>query len=161
MVGMNKIWIAVAALAVAVVVIAVSGVLSTPNLGATGNTQAAIIGTGSASQDQRNVKEFTIKAFRFGYEPDAITVNKGDVVRLVIDNTDALHGIRIPEFGVSGDDVIEFTANKTGEFTWYCTNMCGSGHRAMNGTLTEMTGSDRRGNIMPGQNSGPISLVML
>jgi len=136
MIGMDKIWIVAAVLAVAVAAIAFSGVLSTSNPKAAGNAQAAIIGVKPASQDQQSVKEFTVKAFRFGYEPDAITVNKGDLVKLVIDNTDTLHGIRIPDLGVSGNDVIEFTANKTGEFTWYCAVMCGSGHRAMNGTLT-------------------------
>ncbi|MDO8517133.1 MAG: cupredoxin domain-containing protein [Nanoarchaeota archaeon] len=82
-----------------------------------------------------NVKEFTIKAFQFGYSPDIITVNKGDKVRIKIDNTDVLHGIRIPDLGIRGNEVLEFTADKTGEFDWYCTNMCGEGHMQMKGKL--------------------------
>ena len=81
------------------------------------------------------VKEFNVKAFRFGYTPDVITVNKGDKVKINIENTDTLHGIRIPELNAKGNEVIEFTADKTGEFTWYCTNMCGEGHKAMSGKL--------------------------
>lgn len=82
-----------------------------------------------------NVKEFTIKAFRFGYSPDTMTVNKGDKIRIKIDNTDVLHGIRIPELGLKGNEIIEFTADKIGEFTWYCLIPCGPGHREMTGTI--------------------------
>ncbi|MBS3078735.1 cupredoxin domain-containing protein [Candidatus Pacearchaeota archaeon] len=81
------------------------------------------------------IKEFTVKAFKFGYSPDTITVNKGDKVKIIINNTDVLHGIRIPDLGLRDNEILEFTANKTGEFTWYCTNMCGEGHKAMSGKL--------------------------
>ena len=84
---------------------------------------------------QSDIKEFTVKAFRFGYSPDTITVNKGDKVKINIQNTDVLHGIRIPELNLKGNDLIEFTADKTGEFDWYCTNMCGEGHKKMKGKL--------------------------
>ncbi len=80
-----------------------------------------------------DVKEFTVKAFRFGYTPDTITVNKGDKVRIIINNTDTLHGIRIPDLGIKGNDILEFTADKSGEFNWYCANMCGGGHMDMGG----------------------------
>ena len=80
-------------------------------------------------------KEFTIKAFRFGYTPDTITVDRGDNVRIKIDNTDTLHGIRIPDLGIKGDDSIEFIAQKTGEFDWYCANICGDKHGEMKGKL--------------------------
>lgn len=90
--------------------------------------------TGNAIKNS-DIKEFKIKAFRFGYAPDTINVNKGDKVRIIIDNADTLHGIRIPDLGLKGNDIIEFTADKTGEFTWYCNNMCGEGHMQMNGKL--------------------------
>ena len=82
------------------------------------------------------VKEFNVTAFRFGYEPDKITVNKGDKVKIIINNTDTLHGIRIPDLNIKGNEVIEFTTNQSGEFIWYCNVMCGSGHSTMKGTLT-------------------------
>jgi len=84
---------------------------------------------------ESEVKEFQVKAFRFGYSPDIIEVNKGDKVKIIIENTDTLHGIRIPDLGIKGKDVLEFTADKQGEFTWYCTNMCGQGHMQMQGKL--------------------------
>ena len=84
---------------------------------------------------ESDAKEFTVKAFRFGYTPDTIIVDKGDKVKIIIDNTDTLHGIRIPELNLKGNDLIEFTAEKTGEFEWYCANMCGKEHIEMNGKL--------------------------
>jgi len=81
------------------------------------------------------IKEFKVEAYRFGYTPDNIIVNRGDRVRITIVNTDTLHGIKIPEIGVSGDDVVEFVADKSGKFIWYCKNMCGSEHKSMNGKL--------------------------
>jgi heme/copper-type cytochrome/quinol oxidase subunit 2 len=82
------------------------------------------------------IKEFTVKAFRFGYDPNKIVVNKGDTVRIIINNTDTLHGMYIPDLNLLGSEIIEFTANKSGEFTWRCTNpACGLGHPTMRGTL--------------------------
>lgn len=82
-----------------------------------------------------NIKEFTVSAFRFGYSPDVIEVSKGDKVRINIDNTDTIHGIRIPDLNLKGNNTIDFTADKEGEFNWYCNNMCGEGHRQMGGKL--------------------------
>lgn len=81
------------------------------------------------------VKEFEVKAFRFGFEPNEIVVNRGDKVKITINNTDTLHGIKIPELNISGDNAVEFVAGERGEFTWYCNNYCGSGHRHMSGKL--------------------------
>ena len=83
----------------------------------------------------KEVKEFTIKAFKYRYSPDVINVNKGDKVRIKIDNTDVPHGIRIPDYNVKDENLIEFTANKTGEFYWYCAVYCGEGHMQMKGKL--------------------------
>jgi len=84
---------------------------------------------------ENDIKEFTVKAFRFGYSPDIIEVNEGDKVKIIIDNTDTLHGIRIPDLYIRGDEILEFTADKQGEFTWYCANMCGKEHMQMQGKL--------------------------
>ncbi len=95
--------------------------------------------TGNAVQDTTTqtgeLKEFNIKAFRFGYTPNEIVVNKGDRVKIIIDNTDTLHGMRIPKLEINGNDVVEFVADRAGEFVWYCNNMCGTGHREMSGKL--------------------------
>lgn len=81
------------------------------------------------------VKEINIQAFRFGYDSDTVTVNNGDIVRLKITNVDTRHGIRIPALNLQGEALIEFTANTTGEFDWYCLIPCGTGHMQMKGKL--------------------------
>lgn len=89
----------------------------------------------SAKARQQAVKEFKINAYKYYFSPDIMTVEKGDKVKITINNADVLHGIRIPELGVDGNETIEFTADRSGEFIWYCNNYCGDGHRQMQGTL--------------------------
>jgi cytochrome c oxidase subunit 2 len=87
------------------------------------------------------VKEITITAKRFEYEPNSITVNQGDTVRLKIKSIDATHGFGLPEFGINvklrkGETVVvEFVADKKGTFEFRCTNYCGEGHGEMKGKL--------------------------
>ncbi|MBI5001901.1 cupredoxin domain-containing protein [Candidatus Woesearchaeota archaeon] len=81
------------------------------------------------------VKEFTITAVKFGYTPSTITVSKGDTVHIIIDNADGMHGMKIPELGISGDEEVTFVAEEAGTFTWRCNNFCGTGHKEMSGTL--------------------------
>ncbi len=81
------------------------------------------------------VKEFKVDAVRFDYTPNTLTVKKGDKVKITINNVDTMHGIRIPDLDVRGNAVLEFTADKKGEFTWYCNTFCGEGHTQMKGRL--------------------------
>ena len=87
------------------------------------------------------VKEFKMTAKQFAFEPSTIEVNKGDKVRLIVTSTDVPHGIAIPEYGINerldvGKPVtIEFTADKQGSFTAFCSVFCGSGHSAMKGKI--------------------------
>ena len=93
------------------------------------------------STDAANVKEFKITARQFSFEPGIIEVNKGDKVRLVITSMDVPHGFSIAEYGINERlDVgkpatIEFTADKEGTFTAFCSVFCGSGHSNMKGKL--------------------------
>src|SRR3989338_9157329 len=98
-------------------------------------TMAAVADLGNSASAPVNaiVKEIKIDAFQFGYSPDKITVKKGEKIKLIINNIDVPHGIRIPEYEIKGDESIEFVADKVGEFNWYCTNMCGPGHKFMTG----------------------------
>ena len=73
------------------------------------------------------LKEFNVKAFKFGFEPATITVNKGDRVRIKITVTSGAHDFKIDELNVFADTkeinkeyVIEFTVDKAGEFVYYC-----------------------------------------
>ncbi len=87
------------------------------------------------------VREFSMTAKRFSFDPGTITVNQGDIVRITLTTTDVAHGLGIREYNIDeeinpGEEkIIEFTANKRGTFTFYCSVFCGGGHRGMTGTL--------------------------
>ena len=93
------------------------------------------------SQQAGEVKEFKMTAKQFAFEPSTIEVNKGDKVKLIVTSTDVPHGISIPEYGINerldpGKAVtIEFTAEKEGTFTAFCSVFCGSGHSNMKGKI--------------------------
>jgi cytochrome c oxidase subunit 2 len=89
----------------------------------------------NSSVQGNNVREITIDAQRFAFSSDTITVKQGEVVRVKINNLDGLHGMRIPELGIYGDNFVEFSADKKGEFMFYCNNYCGEGHSNMQGKI--------------------------
>lgn len=87
------------------------------------------------------VREFTMTAKRFEFNPSTITVNKGDNVRITITSIDTTHGFSLPDFSINErlepnqPVTVEFVADKTGAFTFRCSVPCGSGHGSMSGTL--------------------------
>lgn len=87
------------------------------------------------------VKEFSIVAQRWSFIPSEIRVKEGDFVRLKIKSIDVLHGIAIPDYGISEnlspgkETVIEFLADKKGTFDFFCSAYCGAGHSGMTGKL--------------------------
>ena len=95
----------------------------------------------SAAAQSGQAKEFKMTAKQFAFEPATIEVSKGDKVRLIVTSTDVPHGIAIPEYGInqrleSGiPATIEFTADKQGTFTAFCSVACGSGHSGMKGKI--------------------------
>lgn len=91
----------------------------------------------SASKKQKtdarvtgDVKEFSMTS----YYDDAgkwfslkeISVNKGDRVRIKVTNTKGSHDFTLDEYGIKEmtpldkETIIEFAADKVGEFTYYC-----------------------------------------
>jgi cytochrome c oxidase subunit II len=87
------------------------------------------------------VKSFEMIAKQWEFLPDTITVNKGDTVHISVKSIDVAHGFALPDFGVNeylspGKTVdVEFVADKTGTFTFFCSVQCGSGHSDMSGKL--------------------------
>jgi len=110
---------------------------TTPTIQPTGQATS----TPSPSATQGAVKEFTMTAKQWSFEPSEIRVSKGDIVKLKIKSVDVEHGFKLPDFGVDanlqpGQEVtVEFTADKAGTFTFSCNVFCGSGHSEMEGTL--------------------------
>jgi len=99
---------------------------------------------GSAPEDvsgnlEDGVRVIQMRAFQFGFDPNPVIVNEGDKVKLVVTSTDVTHGISISEFGVKVQlfpgrpSIMDFTADKSGNYIFYCSVPCGAGHRSMRG----------------------------
>lgn len=94
-----------------------------------------------AEKPKPAVKEFSVTAKNWAFDPATITVKKGDVVTLVIKSIDVDHGISIPAFNIKqtlkpGETTtVEFVADKVGNHTFFCSVFCGAGHKEMKGTL--------------------------
>lgn len=87
------------------------------------------------------VKEFTMTAEKWMFTPSSIVVKQGDRVKLKIKSIDVTHGFALPDFDIkvglvpNKEETVEFTANKKGEFTFFCSVICGEGHTGMKGKL--------------------------
>ena len=83
-----------------------------------------------------------IKAKKFDFSPDSITLKKGEPVVFEISSADREHGFNLRAFGVRTNvspgkvSRIRFTPDKTGKFTFSCDVFCGDGHEEMTGTVT-------------------------
>jgi plastocyanin len=74
-----------------------------------------------------NVKEFTVSGNNFEFDVKEIRVNQGDTVKLTFKNVEGMHDWVIDEFnaktqviGAGQEETIEFVADKTGTFEYYC-----------------------------------------
>ncbi|PIR42648.1 hypothetical protein COV25_01495 [candidate division WWE3 bacterium CG10_big_fil_rev_8_21_14_0_10_35_32] len=76
------------------------------------------------------VKEFTVESFYddkgMWFSLKEITVNKGDTVKIKVKNIKGVHDFNIDEYGIKVETplneevIIEFVADKAGEFIYYC-----------------------------------------
>lgn len=74
-------------------------------------------------------KTINVSGDEFRFEPNTITLNKGDAVRIVFKNDGRFpHNITIPELGVASNTIatgetttFEFTPDRTGTFEFICT----------------------------------------
>jgi len=93
--------------------------------------------TGGTSQGP----EIKMTAKKYAFDPNVITVKKGEHVKLIITALDRDHGFKLAAFEVNqklkkGDPTtIEFTADKAGTFPFQCSEVCGLGHHKMKGKL--------------------------
>ena len=105
------------------------------------NNNLGDLGVNQAKPPTGQVKEFNITAKQWSFEPAEIVASLGDKVRLNLTSADVPHGLAISEYGINqfikpGETAtIEFTADKPGEFIFYCNVYCGEGHREMKGKL--------------------------
>jgi nitrous-oxide reductase len=99
-----------------------------------------------------NVVEVWMSAQRSKFTPDILRVKQGDTVKIHITNVeqtrDATHGFAVSDYNIQasidpGEVVnIEFVADKSGVFNFYCTEFCSALHLEMAGwLLVEPSGS--------------------
>jgi cytochrome c oxidase subunit II len=100
----------------------------------------AVARTNFASNTAHDPQTITIRASRFAFEPNEITVKKGSPVKVIIQSEDVSHGLVIDDLGIRAEvkkgqsATIGFTPEATGTFDGKCAHFCGSGHGTM--TLT-------------------------
>jgi cytochrome c oxidase subunit 2 len=83
-------------------------------------------------------RRIEIIAKRFTYDPNVITLKKGEPVVLVLRSIDVTHGLKIPEMNIQSEGIkkgketeIQFTPEETGHFVGKCAHFCGKGHGSM------------------------------
>ncbi len=83
-------------------------------------------------------RRIEIIAKRFTYDPDVITLKKGEPVVLVMHSIDVTHGINVDELNLKSEDIkkgkdteIRFTPEKAGHYIGKCAHFCGKGHGSM------------------------------
>ncbi len=76
------------------------------------------------------------------WSQDTIRVKQGERVRLRLTSNDVVHGFMLEAYGIEVDEVytgrvevIDFVADKPGNFAFACTILCDAGHRDMKGKL--------------------------
>jgi cytochrome c oxidase subunit II len=97
-----------------------------------------LLGFSSPPETPRTIN---IVAKRFTYEPDNITVKKGEPVVLELTTSDVTHGLKFKDLNLNTriekgkKNELAFTPTKTGDFNGQCSVFCGSGHGHMRMTL--------------------------
>lgn len=79
----------------------------------------------------------TIHAARYEFDPEEVTLKRGQTARLVFIADDVPHGIAIDELGVDADlpkhkpVTVILSPSKVGDFDGECSKYCGTGHSDM------------------------------
>lgn len=100
----------------------------------------AVARTNHAAKADQIPQTITIRASRFAFEPNEITVKKGEQVKVIIESEDVGHGLVVEGLGIRTEvkkgqaSTITFTPETAGTFEGKCAHFCGSGHGSM--TLT-------------------------
>jgi nitrous-oxide reductase len=99
--------------------------------------------TKGAIKRNGNTVEVSMTAIRSHYEPEIVEVSKGNRVVWNLSNLertyDATHGFALPGYNITssieaGETVtLDFVADKTGVFSFYCTEFCSALHLEMAG----------------------------
>ena len=89
------------------------------------------------AQAQAAPRKIEVTAQRFRFEPNEITLKKGQPVVLELKSEDVPHGLRFRDLNLAvkvrahGTAELQFTSQKTGDFIGHCFVFCGKGHGSM------------------------------
>ena len=98
---------------------------------------AMFIGFSASLSAQSGPRRIEVTASQFSFSPGEITLKKGQPVVLVLKSQDVAHGLRVRELNLAvkvsehGTAEVQFTPQKTGNFTGHCYVFCGRGHGSM------------------------------
>ena len=84
------------------------------------------------------MRTIDVKAYRYSFEPETITVHEGEPVKLVLTSKDVTHGIADADLGIPNTVIfkgktstVTFTPKKLGTYKVHCSVFCGVGHANM------------------------------
>jgi cytochrome c oxidase subunit 2 len=121
--------------------IAIVGLLSTVMLSIPDGHATGTSLTSEHLQQAPAVREITVKARRYAFNPARIEVNQGDIVRITLIAEDIPHSFTIDEYRISKraspdrSVTFEFCADKPGRFVFYCSLTSDERCREMRGEL--------------------------
>lgn len=95
---------------------------------AQGTTEAGTPTQEGSSTSAENVREVTVSASEYSFNPSKLTFNKGEKIRLTFTNVGNMpHDFVIDELkvrtktiGRGKSDTVEFTVEEVGTFAYYC-----------------------------------------
>ena len=82
-----------------------------------------------------------VTASRYTFQPPVIHIKKGQDVILEISTSDVQHGFEVKELGIDEPiqkgkpALVNFKADKPGEYKVECSIICGHGHERMQGKI--------------------------
>jgi cytochrome c oxidase subunit II len=92
----------------------------------------------AAPKSANGPKTIEITESRFNFQPDEITVTKGQEVTLVLHSTDVTHGLVVETLGIKETEIkkgrptsVTFTPDTVGTFEGKCAHFCGPEHGSM------------------------------
>ena len=101
-----------------------------------------VIKVGNPPPANTMIKEFDVSAKKYEYNPVIVEVPVNTLVRIHLKALDREHGFEIKsvkdscvKFKPDEPVLVEFYADKAGEFEFSCCRFCGLGHKEMKGRL--------------------------
>ena len=101
----------------------------------------ALAAGGMLALAQKPTKVVKISARKFVFQPNALTLKRGEPVVLEFTTADVVMGFSAPELKLRADILpgqvarVPFTPERTGTFAFLCDIFCGDGHEKMTGQI--------------------------